>query len=46
MPEDNNIAPIDEQVLKSMFGADPNVFKEILNDFIAPTQQIIQDIKT
>ena len=29
-----------------MFGDDPVVFREILNDFIAPTQKIIMEIKT
>ena len=37
--------PIDEKPLKSMFGNDPVVFREILNDFIAPTQKIISEIK-
>lgn len=44
MKEDN--CPIDEKPLKSMFGDDPLVFREILNDFIAPTQKIISEIKT
>lgn len=29
-----------------MFGDDPVIFREILNDFIAPTQKIIGEIKT
>jgi HPt (histidine-containing phosphotransfer) domain-containing protein len=38
--------PIDEKPLKNMFGNDPVLLKEILNDFIAPTQKIIREIKT
>jgi signal transduction histidine kinase/CheY-like chemotaxis protein/HPt (histidine-containing phosphotransfer) domain-containing protein len=37
--------PIDEQALKSMFGDDPEMFKEILNDFVPPSHQIIKDIQ-
>ena len=37
--------PIDEKPLKSMFGNDPSLFKEILNEFIVPTQKIISEIK-
>jgi signal transduction histidine kinase/HPt (histidine-containing phosphotransfer) domain-containing protein/FixJ family two-component response regulator len=39
--------PIDEQALKNMFDCDdPQMFKEILNDFIEPSQKIIEEIKT
>jgi len=38
--------PINEKPLKTMFGDDPGLFKEILNDFIVPTQKIIREIKT
>jgi CheY-like chemotaxis protein/HPt (histidine-containing phosphotransfer) domain-containing protein len=39
--------PIDEQALKDMFDCDdPQMFKEILNDFIEPSQKIIEEIKT
>ena len=38
--------PIDEKPLKNMFGDDPVIFREILNDFIVPTQKIIGEIKT
>ncbi len=37
--------PIDERVLKKMFGNDPVFFKEILNDFIVHTQKTISEIK-
>lgn len=37
--------PIDERPLKKMFGDDPAIFREILNDFIAPTQKIIGEIR-
>jgi len=37
--------PIDERVLKKMFGDDPDFFKEILNDFIVHTQKTINEIK-
>jgi signal transduction histidine kinase/CheY-like chemotaxis protein/HPt (histidine-containing phosphotransfer) domain-containing protein len=37
--------PIDERALKDMFGDDPEMFKEILNDFIPPSHQIIKDIQ-
>lgn len=36
---------IEEQSLKNMFGDDPEMFKEILNDFIDPSQKIIEEIK-
>ena len=42
----NDKYPIDDKPLKKMFGNDPVVFREILNDFIAPTQKIISEIKT
>jgi PAS domain S-box-containing protein len=37
--------PIDESTLKSMFGDDPDIFKEILGDFITPSRDIIVEIK-
>ena len=38
--------PIDPQPLTNMFGDDPEIFKEILNEFIVPTWNIINEIKT
>ena len=38
--------PIDPQPLTNMFGDNPELFKEILNDFIVPTWNIINEIKT
>jgi HPt (histidine-containing phosphotransfer) domain-containing protein len=38
--------PIDEKPLKTMFGDDPKIFEEILNEFIGPTWNIINEIKT
>lgn len=38
--------PIDERALKDMFGDDDDTFKEILNDFIVPSQKIIEEIKS
>ncbi|MFT5427231.1 MAG: two-component system sensor histidine kinase/response regulator [Gammaproteobacteria bacterium] len=38
--------PIDPQSLTNMFGDNPELFKEILNDFIVPTWDIINEIKT
>lgn len=38
--------PIDEKTLKNMFGDDPGVFKEILNDFMLHTFKVIKEIKT
>ncbi|MFQ5661541.1 MAG: response regulator, partial [Gammaproteobacteria bacterium] len=38
-------APIDEQALKGVFSDDPEVFKEILNDFIVPSREIIGEIQ-
>jgi HPt (histidine-containing phosphotransfer) domain-containing protein len=38
--------PIDPQPLTNMFGDNPEIFKEILNDFIEPTWNIINEIKT
>jgi PAS domain S-box-containing protein len=37
--------PIDVSVLTEMFGNDPEMIKEILNDFIQPSQDIIEDMK-
>jgi len=38
---------IDEQALMDMFDCDePEMFKKILNDFIEPSQNIIEEIKT
>ena len=38
--------PIDPQQLTNMFGDNPELFKEILNEFIVPTWSIINEIKT
>ncbi|MCH9048812.1 MAG: Hpt domain-containing protein [Proteobacteria bacterium] len=38
--------PIDPQPLTNMFGDNPELFKEILNEFIVPTWNIINEIKT
>ena len=38
--------PIDPQPLTKMFEDDPEIFKEILNEFIVPTWNIINEIKT
>jgi HPt (histidine-containing phosphotransfer) domain-containing protein len=38
--------PIDPQPLTNMFGDSSELFKEILNDFIVPTWNIINEIKT
>lgn len=38
--------PIDPQPLTNMFGDNPELFKEILNEFIVPTWSIINEIKT
>jgi HPt (histidine-containing phosphotransfer) domain-containing protein len=37
--------PIDERNLKDMFGDDPEMFKEILTDFVQPSKQIIKEIQ-
>jgi two-component system, sensor histidine kinase and response regulator len=37
-------APIDEQVLKNVFGDDAEMLKEILNEFVQPTLNIIEEI--
>ncbi len=37
-------APVDESVLKGMFGDDAQMFREILTDFIAPSETIIGEI--
>lgn len=47
IPEPDNRAnndPIDERVLKSMFGDDPDIFKEILTDFVESTKKILEEI--
>jgi len=38
--------PIDPQPLTNMFGDNLELFKEILNEFIVPTWNIINEIKT
>jgi signal transduction histidine kinase/CheY-like chemotaxis protein/HPt (histidine-containing phosphotransfer) domain-containing protein len=38
--------PIDENVLKAMFGDDEAMFREILVDFIEPSKAIIKEIQT
>jgi PAS domain S-box-containing protein len=38
--------PIDESTLKNMFGDDPEMFKEILVDFIAPSKAIIKEMQS
>jgi len=37
--------PIDEQVLKNTIGNDPSAIKEILHDFIDPTQKVIWEME-
>jgi two-component system sensor histidine kinase/response regulator len=37
---------IDEMVLKSMFGDDDEIFKEILTDFVEPCRSMIKDIQS
>jgi PAS domain S-box-containing protein len=37
--------PINETALQSLFGDDPQAFKEILHDFIDPSQKIIHEIE-
>lgn len=39
-------SPIDDQPLKRMFGDDPDLFKEILNDFLVQTLKIIEELKS
>ncbi len=38
------VALIDEQAIKDIFGDDPETFKEILISFVGPSQNIIADI--
>ena len=38
--------PIDESTLKSNFGDDPEIFKQILSDFVEPTNDIILEIQS
>jgi PAS domain S-box-containing protein len=38
--------PVDEKMLKGMLGDDPEVFKEILKDFIKPSRDIIEEMQT
>ena len=42
----NGSSPIDERMLKDMFGDDDEMFKEILQGFIEPTEDILKDIAT
>jgi len=44
--ESNNSDAIDASALMAMFGDDPVMFKEILTDFIQPSRDIIEEIKT
>jgi PAS domain S-box-containing protein len=46
MSQDEGNGPIDESTLKSMFGDDPEIFKEILVDFIKPSKNIIQEMQS
>lgn len=39
-------SPIDDTTLKSTFGDDSEVFKQILSNFVKPTNDIIQEIKS
>jgi PAS domain S-box-containing protein len=39
-------APIDERALKEMFGDDSDMIKEILNDFVQPSLDIIDEMKS
>jgi len=43
--ENNDSDTIDSSALMDMFGDDQDMFKEILNDFIDPSQKIIEEIK-
>ncbi|PCI80779.1 MAG: hypothetical protein COB20_02680 [SAR86 cluster bacterium] len=43
--ENSGSSPIDENVLKSVFGDDEDTFKEILNDFLEPSSLTIQEIQ-
>lgn len=39
-------SPIDEQTLKNVFGDDTEICREILNEFVQPTLNIIDEIKS
>ena len=41
----SNDVPIDENVLKEIFGNDNQQFLEILHEFISPSWQIIKEIR-
>ena len=43
--EETGVGPIDDRALKDMFGDAPEMFKEILNDFVTPSQVIISEIQ-
>ena len=38
--------PVDERVLKDMFGDDNELFREILRDFVVPSWEIVEEIKS
>ena len=44
--KDTDSCPVNERTLKDMFGEDPQAFREILGDFIHPSQRIIGEIRT
>ncbi|MBT3767755.1 MAG: transporter substrate-binding domain-containing protein, partial [Rhodospirillales bacterium] len=44
-PPDNGNGVIDPSALKSVFGDDPDTFREILNDFIGPATDNTKDIE-
>jgi signal transduction histidine kinase/CheY-like chemotaxis protein/HPt (histidine-containing phosphotransfer) domain-containing protein len=44
--KNNNSDAIDSSALMEMFGDDPDMFKEILTDFIQPSKDIIEEIKS
>ena len=42
--DEDSTCPIDERMLKDMFGDDEDTFKEILQSFIGPSEAIIADL--
>ena len=42
--DEDSACPIDERMLKDMFGDDEDTFKEILQSFIGPSEAIIADL--
>lgn len=42
---ESETSTIDERMLKDMFGDDEEIFKEVLQSFVDPAEEILQDMQ-